>query len=71
MSNPNSALGEWLIDKVLKISPDVVITYEMLLKYGVDSVELHKIRDNKTGEIYYKIDFATVGSYERYKEEWA
>ena len=71
MSNPNSALGEWLIDKVLKISPDVVITYEMLLKYGVDSVELHKIRDNKTGEIYYKIDFAAVGSYERYKEEWA
>ena len=71
MSNPNSALGEWLIDKVVKISPDVVITYEMLLKYGVDSVELHKIRDNKTGEIYYKIDFAAVGSYERYKEEWA
>ena len=71
MSNPNSALGEWLIDKVLKISPDVVITYELLLKYGVDSVELQKIRDKKTGEIYYKIDFALAGSYERYKEEWA
>ena len=71
MSNPNSALGKWLIDKVLKIKPDVLITYEMLVKYGVDSVELHKLRDNKTGEIFYKIDFALVGSYESYKEEWA
>ncbi len=70
MSNPNSALGEWLIDKVLKISPDVVITYEMLVKYGVDSIELHKIRDDRTNEIFYKIDFALVGSYENYKEEW-
>ena len=71
MSNPNSALGEWLIDKVLKIKPDVLITYEMLVKYGVDSIELHKLRDDKTGEIFYKIDFALVGSYESYKEEWA
>lgn len=66
MSNPNSALGEWLIDSVLKISPSQLITYEMLVKYGIDSIELQKIRDNKTGEIYYKIDFALVGSYEKY-----
>ena len=71
MSNPNSALGEWLIDKVLQIPPSVPITYEMLVKYGVDSIELQKIRIETSGEIYYKIDFALVGSYERYKEEWA
>lgn len=71
MSNPNSALGEWLIDKVLKIPPSVPITYEMLVKYGIDSIELQKVEVNATGEIYYKIDFALVGSYERYKEEWA
>lgn len=70
MSNPNSALGQWLIDKVLKISSSIPITYEMLEKYGVDSVELRKLEDNKTREIYYKIDFSLVGSYERYKEEW-
>ena len=71
MSNPNSALGEWLIDKVLKIPPSVPITYEMLVKYGIDSIELQKIRVEETGEIYFKIDFALVGSYERFKEEWA
>ena len=71
MSNPNSALGQWLIDKVLKIPPSDPITYEMLVKYGIDSIELHKLQDNETGDIYYKIDFALVGSYERYKEEWA
>ena len=71
MSNPNSALGEWLIDKVLKIKPETVITYEMLVKYGIDSIELQKFHDEKSGEIFYKIDFALVGSYENYKEEWA
>lgn len=71
MSNPNSALGEWLINKVLQIPPSVPITYEMLVKYGIDSVELQKIRVEDTGEIYYKIDFALAGSYETYKGEWA
>lgn len=71
MSNPNSALGEWLIDKVLQIPPSVPITYEMLVKYGIDSVELQKIRVEDTGEIYYKIDFALTDSYEKFKEEWA
>ena len=71
MSNPNSALGEWLIDKVLKIKPDVAITYAMLSKYGIDSVEIQKIRDGKSGEVFFKIDFALVGSYEKFKEEWA
>lgn len=69
MSNPNSALGEWFIDKVLKISPSVVITYEMLVKYGVDSMELHKYKDTNTGEFFYTIDFALVGSYERFMND--
>lgn len=69
MSNPNSALGEWFIDKVLKISPSVVITYEMLVKYGVDSMELHKYKDTTTDELFYTIDFALVGSYERFMND--
>lgn len=59
MSNPNEALGHWLIDDVLKISPQTIITYEMLEKYGVDSVEIKKIDDGQ-----YKINFAKIGSYE-------
>ena len=59
MSNPNEALGHWLIDDVLKVSPQTVITYDMLEKYGVDSVEIEKISDGK-----YKINFAKIGSYE-------
>ena len=70
MSNPNSDLGEWLINKVLKINPEEVITYEMLIKFGIDSVEIHKIYNNETKETYYKIDFALVGSYENYKVGW-
>ena len=63
MSNPNEALGHWLIDDVLKISPQTVITYEMLEKYGVDSVEIEKIDDGK-----YKINFAKIGSYEDFMD---
>ncbi len=59
MSNPNEALGHWLIDDVLKINPQTIITYNMLEKYGVDSVEIEKIDNLK-----YKIDFAKIGSYE-------
>lgn len=63
MSNPNEALGHWLIDDVLKVSPDTVITYEMLEKYGIDSVEIEKIADGK-----YKINFAKIGSYEDFMD---
>ena len=68
MSNPNSALGEWMIDRILKISPSEQITYKMLLKYGIDSIELRKIIDRKTNEIFYRLDFAPAGSYETYKK---
>ena len=68
MSNPNSALGEWFIDKVLKISPSVTITYEMLEKYGIDSMKLCKYKNLKSGEIFYTIDFALSGSYENFMD---
>lgn len=59
MSDPNAELGEWLFDDVFKIKPFEPITYEMLEKYGIDSVEIEKIDDGR-----YKINFAKIGSYE-------
>ena len=64
MSNPNKALGHWLIDDVLKISPDFTITYEMLEKYGIDAVEI-----TKKGENNYAINFAKIDSYEHFMGE--
>ena len=41
-------------------------------QFLADHKELYGVAfDDKTGEIFYKIDFALVGSYESYKEEWA
>lgn len=64
MTNPNKALGHWLIDDVLKISPTVPITYEMLEKYGIDAVEI-----TKNDEEDYSINFAKIGSYEQFMGE--
>lgn len=62
LSNPNEALGHWLIDDVFKISPDKPITYEMLEKFGIDSVKFTK--DKTTNK--YSIDFAKTDSYENF-----
>lgn len=54
MSNPNSALGEWLLDDALKIRNDRTepITYDFLERIGVDSVKIYKHKDGT-----YSIDF--------------
>lgn len=61
MSNPNRALGHWLLDEVFKVKPFEPITYQMLEKYGIDSVRIEKVAEGE-----YKIDFAKIGSYERF-----
>lgn len=61
MTNPNSALGHWLIDQVFKIPPHNPITYNLLEKYGIDSVRITKESNNS-----YSIDFARTGSYETF-----
>ena len=66
MSNPNKALGHWLIDDVLQIDPRKPITLDMLEKYGVDSVEISKFKNKSNNEIFFKINFATIDSYEKY-----
>lgn len=64
MSKPNKALGHWIIDDVLKIDPSVKITYQMLEKYGVDSVVIEKRKEEHNDQVYYTINFAVCDSYE-------
>lgn len=63
MSNPNKALGQWLLRDVLNLKEGQVITYDMLEDLGIDSVRIEKIE-----ELKYKISFAKVGTYEEFIE---
>jgi hypothetical protein len=65
MSNPNSALGKWLLRDVLQIKPGVLVTIEMLDTIGIDSVQLSKRKDNT-----YRLDFLKSGSYDEYEVEY-
>lgn len=62
MSNPNSDLGKWLLRDVLGLKERELLTYDKLLNYGLDSVVVYKIGENK-----YDIDFAKTGSYETFE----
>lgn len=64
MSNPNTDLGKWLIDDVLKIKENKIVDYDDLATIGVDSVSITKI-DNEN----YEINFKSVGSFERFQEK--
>lgn len=64
MSNPNSALGEWILREVMNLKEGELLTYERLEVIGVDSVEVYKISDEE-----YKIDFRPMGAYDEFVEE--
>lgn len=38
MSNPNKDLGKWILRDVLHVEEGHLITYEDLLKIGIDSI---------------------------------
>lgn len=62
MSNPNKALGKWLLREELGIPEKTVITYEMLVEKGYDSLYLEKWKNRI--ETYYKMFMAPLGAYE-------
>jgi hypothetical protein len=62
MSNPNSALGEWLLRDVLDLKERELLTYSKLERIGLDSVVIYK-----TGADRYDIDFTKAGSYESFR----
>lgn len=62
MSNPNSALGKWLLRDVMNLGERELLSYEKLENIGLDTVVVYKI-DNE----HYDIDFTRTGSYEKFK----
>lgn len=64
MSNPNSALGNWLLRNVLNLKEKELLTYEKLQRIGLDSVVIYKIADGQ-----YDIDFTKLGSYENFRDQ--
>lgn len=64
MSNPNAALGKWLLRDVLNLPEGELLTYEKLQEIGMDTVVIYKV-DNET----YDIDFTRIGSFEKFEAE--
>jgi hypothetical protein len=65
MTNPNRALGNWMLRRVLQIPPGILATYDMLENVGVDSVKVTKISED-----YFRIDFSSLGSFADFEEEF-
>jgi len=61
MSNPNKILGKWLLRDVFELQEEKLITYQMLERFGIDSVIF-----TKESELNYSIDFAEIGTYEEF-----
>lgn len=64
MSNPNSALGKWLLRDVLNLQDKEMLTYNKLQLIGLDTVVIYKT-DSQT----YDIDFTRIGTYEKFLNE--
>lgn len=59
MSNPNKALGKWLLRDILHLPENELLTYSKLSDLGIDSVRIEK----KSGTDYL-IDFCETGTYD-------
>lgn len=68
MSNPNSALGKWILRTVLQKQPGELVTMDDLVRFGIDSVLIEKTHtQDNTGQEKYKISF-TTSDYESYED---
>jgi hypothetical protein len=61
MSNPNKALGKWILRDVLGLKEEEILTYNRLQIIGIDSIRLDKIDDEN-----FRINFVSSGSFEEY-----
>lgn len=66
MSNPNLELGKWLLRDVFNLPENTIVTYSMLMRYGIDCVIFTKNKEHD-----YSIDFGYIGTYEKYYSETA
>lgn len=64
MSNPNSALGKWLLRDVLSIPVGVVVTRQMLDRHGFDSIIVIKIAEDT-----YRLELSREAHYQSYRNE--
>ena len=64
MSNPNLALGKWLLRTVMNLKEGELLTYSRLEELGLDSVVVYKENEN-----LYSINFTEIGSYDNFYEE--
>lgn len=60
MSNPNKALSDWLLRKILKLNEGELATYDRMRILGFDSVIISRNGSD------YEIDIMPLGSYERF-----
>lgn len=60
MSNPNSALGKWLLRDVFEVAEKQIIDYDLLQKKDVDAVVFEKINDS-----LFKINFTNYENYQK------
>lgn len=61
MSNPNKALGKWILRDVLNLKQGELVTKERLNILGIDSVRIDKINDFE-----FDINFSQIGSYQEF-----
>lgn len=65
MTDPNRALGEWLLRDLLNLKEGELLTYEKLQEVGLDSVVVYKMDDKN-----YSIDFTKTGSYDTFEDSY-
>ena len=63
MSNPNKALGEWLLRDALQVKEGTLLTYEHLLEINADSILFEKLAD-----LEYRCDIVNKDDYENGEE---
>ena len=61
MTNPNNALAEWMLRRVLGLNEGELLSYQRLKEVGYDSVRIIKISESN-----YKIEFALLNEYEQF-----
>jgi len=64
MSDPNKALGKWILRDVLQLKKGDLLSYKTLQEIGIDSVIIQKV-----GSLEYSIDFREEGEFERFEED--
>lgn len=61
MTNPNKALAEWMLRKILRLGEGELLTYNRLRAVGYDCVKITKINSN-----HFMIDFGNLDDYENF-----